>query len=35
VSWIAAASGVDRYGFDAFTDAPLRLVLPVATIRQA
>ena len=30
-----AAGFYRKYGFQPFTDAPLRLVLPVATIRQA
>ena len=30
-----AAGFYRHYGFEFFTDAPLRLVLPIATIRQA
>ena len=30
-----AAAFYRKYGFESFTEAPLRLVLPLATIRQA
>jgi GNAT superfamily N-acetyltransferase len=30
-----AAGFYRKYGFESFTEAPLRLVLPIATIRQA
>jgi hypothetical protein len=30
-----AMSNSTQYGFKSFTDTPLRLVLPIATIRQA